>query len=796
MRTPFAPSIGLRFLLVGLLAAVSTRSLAAPISTLFSTGLDANGQPLPAQAEDPHYRLVLVPDPADPEAAGLETNAPTSTLRPGFPVGPWIAESAVSRWIAPKADQSGGSDPGDYLYRTTFDLTGLDPATARIVGRWTSDNMGRDIVLNGASLGISQGGDFGTFADFEITTGFVDGTNVLDFVINNAPPGVNPTGLRVEITRATADKPGDPPAILRQPTGALLLVGDALTLAVEADGTQPLTYEWRRDGAAVGGAIETNYTIATVALGQAGDYTVVVANAFGSQTSVVAQVRVLEPVAGVFATGVDAAGIALEDYAEDPHYRLITNPNGPETVPMVHDSTVFPIVSGPWVANTETSKWIAPVGETSASAGGDYVYRLTFTLPSEFDPSTAVLFGGWATDNDGLDIVVNGASTGLRNTVQFAALTRFEITNKIVAGANIVDFKVNNSAVGYTALRLDPLRLGALRGAGCKLRIAAQPVSFTAFLGSPAALTVVADGCAPLTYQWKKDGVMLSGKTAASLDLGNLAANQAGVYTVEVGDSTGATRVSDAATVLVLEPIGGLFNTGVNTNGQLLDDGAVDPHYRLVVNPQDNASSDVLVEDSTGFPIVAGPWVANSETSKWVGPTLDTVGVPGDYTYQTTFVIPADFDPATVRVEGLWTSDNNALDVLVNGASTGLSNTGAFGSLGAFRLEGPFRTGTNTIDFKISNPGTDPNPTGLRIEGIRADGLRGAPAAVSLSVGRSGDQLRFAWPVSAAGFKLHAAPQVRGAPFVEVNAPVKVEGNENVVTLIPGAATEFFRLLR
>ena len=784
-----------RLLLAGLIATLPALLPAAPISTLYSTGVDDGGKLLAAQASDPHYRLIQVPDPTDATAPGLETNAPAYTLKAGFPVGPWIAEGPNSRWIAPQADQSGGNVPGSYIYRTKFDLTGLDPATAQVSGRWTSDNGGFDILLNGASLGISQGGDFAGFYSFEITSGFVAGENTLDFVVSNAGDAINPTGLRVEIVRAIAEKPGDPPRFLSQPTGLLALVGDAVTLSVEVDGTRPIAVQWRRNGAEVPGGTEASLVIPAIALAQAGDYTVVISNAYGTQTSSPATVRVLEVVPGVFATGVNASGNALDDYETDPHFKLVVNPQGPAQDAFVHDSTVFPIVAGPWVANNERSKWISPEGETSASAAGDYVYRLSFTLPAEFDPATAVLFGRWATDNEGLDIVLNGASTGLRNTAQFAALTYFEIPQGVVAGVNLVEFKVNNASAGYTALRLDPLRLGALKGAGCKLRIATQPADTTAFAGATVKLTVVADGCPPLRYQWQHNGTDLPGRTEATLELANVTGSQSGTYTVLVTDTTGSLS-SSPARLVVLEPIPGLFNTGVDATGKPLEDGAVDPHYRLTTNPQDPSSQDAMVEDSTAWPIVDGPWLANSETSKWIGPGLSATAAAGDYVYRATFTIPADFDLATVRVTGQWTSDNNATDILVNGTGTGIINTGAFGALSAFTIATGFRTGENTLAFAISNPGTEANPTGLRIEGIRADGAKGVAPAPALSVTRTPDGVRLAWPTASSGFQPYATPSLATPAWAPVNAPVKVEGTENYVLVVPAKATEFFRLQR
>jgi hypothetical protein len=74
----------------------------------------------------------------------------------------------------------------------------VDLSRFRLAGGWAVDNTGTDILLNANSTGFTSAG-FGGFATFVITSGFSDGINSLDFLVNNAPTGVNPTGLRVDL---------------------------------------------------------------------------------------------------------------------------------------------------------------------------------------------------------------------------------------------------------------------------------------------------------------------------------------------------------------------------------------------------------------------------------------------------------------------------------------------------------------------------------------------------------------------------------------------------------------------
>jgi hypothetical protein len=118
---------------------------------------------------------------------------------------------------------------GDYNYRTTFNLTGLDLTTADIAGRWLTDNNGLDILINGNSFGEITGTLDSTFSDFSIPIAFLlPGLNTLDFLVHNRSATVvsNPTSLIVQFTTATAD-PTTPSVDVPEPA-TLTLFGASL----------------------------------------------------------------------------------------------------------------------------------------------------------------------------------------------------------------------------------------------------------------------------------------------------------------------------------------------------------------------------------------------------------------------------------------------------------------------------------------------------------------------------------------------------------------------------------------
>jgi alpha-tubulin suppressor-like RCC1 family protein len=81
-----------------------------------------------------------------------------------------------------------------------------------------------------------------------------------------------------------------PPVILVQPTNRVALAGRPFNLQVEVEGSLPITYEWHRSGTAVPGVSGPVIDRTNAFYLDAGDYEVVVANAFGARTSAVARV--------------------------------------------------------------------------------------------------------------------------------------------------------------------------------------------------------------------------------------------------------------------------------------------------------------------------------------------------------------------------------------------------------------------------------------------------------------------------------------------------------------------------
>lgn len=102
-----------------------------------------------------------------------------------------------------------------------------------------------------------------------------------------------------------------------------------------------------------------------------------------------------------------------------------------------------------------------------------------------------------------------------------------------------------------------------------------HPVGGTFALGAGTTLSVTANGTAPFSFQWQKDGVDLLTETNATLVLGNLQGTNSGSYRVKLSNSAGVAN-SNPAVITVLDPKLAVANCALVTVT-----GAVGGQYRI-----------------------------------------------------------------------------------------------------------------------------------------------------------------------------------------------------------------------
>ncbi len=119
-----------------------------------------------------------------------------------------------------------------------------------------------------------------------LSTGSLTGSSLFWVQISNAGGSVSSRAIPVDVTQPT------PPTITSQPVGTILPVGGSTTLSVSANGTSPFSYQWKKNGAPIGGATGATLALSNVTAADTGAYTCSVVNIYGSAVSLPATVVV------------------------------------------------------------------------------------------------------------------------------------------------------------------------------------------------------------------------------------------------------------------------------------------------------------------------------------------------------------------------------------------------------------------------------------------------------------------------------------------------------------------------
>jgi hypothetical protein len=140
----------------------------------------------------------------------------------------WIKDQPTSKWISPQAfyntsDTSFDSNPADYVFQTTFQDNTSAAGPSGISGVFAADNDLIQIFLNDNLVETITSSSLTGFNPFSITSGLQNGTNTLDFVVENFGPqdNGNPAGIQVAFT--TISKTGIVPLPASALSGSALL---------------------------------------------------------------------------------------------------------------------------------------------------------------------------------------------------------------------------------------------------------------------------------------------------------------------------------------------------------------------------------------------------------------------------------------------------------------------------------------------------------------------------------------------------------------------------------------------
>lgn len=216
------------------------------------------------------------------------------TLQGGSPTFMYTIEIAAAQGTAPAISTQPLTQTIDEGQSVTFSVTASgDPAPTF---QWRKD--GADITgATSSSLSISSVAD--------------SDAGAYTVVITNASGNVTSSSATLTVTAAAVA-----PTITAQPQSQATDQGQSVTFSVTASGDPSPTFQWRKDGADISGAMSSSFSISSASASDTGAYTVVITNASGNVTSAAADLTVTvvpgeatitsHPVSQTIAPGGDA----------------------------------------------------------------------------------------------------------------------------------------------------------------------------------------------------------------------------------------------------------------------------------------------------------------------------------------------------------------------------------------------------------------------------------------------------------------------------------------------------------
>ena len=427
------------------------------------------------------------------------------------------------------------------------------------------------------------------------------------------------------------------PEIVTPPSGHTLYPGGTLNLSVVGSGGG-LRYQWSKNNSPIPGATASSYQVLSVTTNNSGNYSVVATNSQGQASAGPVTVTVLAPANGYEAAIVadkpeawfrlnETSGTTMFD-SMGRHDGTYTNLSGsPVTfgaagaiagssdtaVTFSGSSLSYGIVPfSPklnglqfaiecWAKTSDTVNPLCPVSSRSGVPQGYWLYTVPAgSWSGGVSQGGGNYYVGSATASDGivpgqwkhivmvydtsLKVYVNGQWDNI-------GYTDFERN----AGAPFIIGARGGSSITYlfdgqvdeVLVYTNALTLAQVQNHYSKA-VFPNPIPpfFTVLPGSQevvsnatssVTLAAVADGPAPIGYQWFKNGNPIAGATSSSLNLSAVYSNAAS-YTLRATNSSGFTNAT--ATLAVLPPTPSYVNV---TNGLVL-------HLRFDGDYQDSSS--------------------------------------------------------------------------------------------------------------------------------------------------------------------------------------------------------------
>lgn len=364
-----------------------------------------------------------------------------------------------------------------------------------------------------------------------------------------------------------------PPSVTSQPVSQMVTVGGNAVFSVTANGTAPLSYQWRKggvplvNGSVISGADQATLTLTGVAATDTGAYDVVITNAAGTATSASASLVVSASVPDAIYWDFTLAN-PISGIPADVTGGTVTQGNNNGTTPLLTTTSVSSGYTG--ASGTFNAGAAARIGALNQAAGGSAYFEFTFTpAAGKQFAATALSFGARSTGTGPQAYAIFTSVDSFAAPVASGSLTNNSSWRLITtalpgvtsSAGEAVTFRIygyngaGSPAANTANWRIDDLKLtaGVLAIPPVPPTVTAQPQAVTVNAFESASFTVGVTGTEPITYQWRRNGTPITDNASAAtatLALASVTTADAADYDCVITNIAG-TATSDAAKLTV-----------------------------------------------------------------------------------------------------------------------------------------------------------------------------------------------------------------------------------------------------